>query len=365
MPIETLRISRTHASDPERQSAIEERLLCLARSGETRLHLAGMREPDTLSIGAFHRLPTGVGQLPIWQRRSGGRAFACGAAYVLATLALPHRAAPWGPDRCSLRPAQILNRAVRGLLQALREIGLEATYPGLDLVTSDRRPVAGLTFVEVGDPTLVEMILAVEEPLAQTLGLLDRADPEGVIPADLPSLLPSCAIAEATPGAPGASDLEAWSDLLARGLAGEFSCDLIDEGEEDPPVPDAPRDSPDRNGESARAGRQNTATRAGRQNTATRAGRQNTATRAGRLGPIEARCDVVDARVSRFELSGNFIAPQEAPSMLTARLEGCAATPEAVGETLRGVLDDDRMYFLGLLPDELVELAGRCATIQE
>jgi lipoate-protein ligase A len=346
MPIETLRISRTHASDPERQSAIEERLLCLARSGETRLHLAGMREPDTLSIGAFHRLPTGVGQLPIWQRRSGGRAFACGAAYVLATLALPHRAAPWGHDRCSLRPAQILNRAVRGLLQALREIGLEATYPGLDLVTSDRRPVAGLTFVEVGDPTLVEMILAVEEPLAQTLGLLDRADPEGVIPADLPSLLPSCAIAEATPGAPGASDLEAWSDLLARGLAGEFSCDLIDEGDDDPPVPDAPGDSPARTGESARAGR------------------QNAATGPGRLGPIEARCDVADAKVSRFELSGNFIAPEEAPSMLTAYLEGCAATPEAVGETLRGVLDDDRMYFLGLLPDELVELAGRCATIQ-
>ena len=42
MPIDTLRISRTHAADPERQSAIEERLIGLAQAGETRLHLARM-----------------------------------------------------------------------------------------------------------------------------------------------------------------------------------------------------------------------------------------------------------------------------------------------------------------------------------
>ena len=92
--------------------------------------------------------------------------------------------------------------------------------------------------------------------------------------------------------------------------------------------------------------------------------KEGKATGTGRLGPVEARCDIRDGRVSRFELSGNFIAPSEAPSALAACLEGCPATAEAIADTLRGVLDDDRMYFLGLLPDELVELAGRCATLE-
>jgi hypothetical protein len=94
------------------------------------------------------------------------------------TLALPHRSALVGDERHALRPEQVMNRCVRGLLAWLRRQGVDPIYPGLDAVTVGRRWLAHLGFAESRDgPTLFQAIVALDGSLAATPQLLDRLDP--------------------------------------------------------------------------------------------------------------------------------------------------------------------------------------------
>src|SRR4029079_16786911 len=98
---------------------------------------------DVLAAGRWHLTPptaADAGEAFV-RRLTGGRALALGEGYLGISLLLPHRSALFAEDPLALAPFQIANRYVRGLLRALKQLGLPAFYPGRDLVTVNRRPI--------------------------------------------------------------------------------------------------------------------------------------------------------------------------------------------------------------------------------
>jgi hypothetical protein len=127
---------------------------------------------DVLSLGRWHLAPGGGGEVGLQRRLTGGRAAASGAGFVRVSIALPHRSALTSADPLALAPEQVLNRAVRGLLDALEGAGLPAIYPGRDQVTVGGRPIAvlGLEVDEAG-ATLIAPMIGPDDVTSMTRGL--------------------------------------------------------------------------------------------------------------------------------------------------------------------------------------------------
>ena len=137
---------------------------------------------DVLALGRYHLAPAGAPDMILDRRLSGGRAAASGTGFVTVAMALPHRSALVSDDPRALAPEQVLNRAVRGLLGALEAAGVAAIYPGRDVVTVARRPLAVVGFeIDGTGATLIEAVLALERDQSLLPHLLDRADPAGVV----------------------------------------------------------------------------------------------------------------------------------------------------------------------------------------
>src|SRR5262245_66266820 len=96
---------------------------------------------DVLSLGRWHLAPAGGG-VALQRRLTGGRAAASGAGFLRISIALPHRSALTSADPLALAPEQVLNRAVRGLLDALEGAGRPAIRPGRDQGTRGGGPDA-------------------------------------------------------------------------------------------------------------------------------------------------------------------------------------------------------------------------------
>lgn len=335
----------SHAANvaPHVQQNRERGLLAAGGVGEAHLHVSTLAPSDVLSLGAFHREPRPT-ETSLWRRHTGGRAVPSGRGFALLTLTLPHRSALVGPDRLTLAPEQVMNRCVRGLLHAVRALGANALYPGLDLVTHERRAFAALSFVEVGGPTLFQAILATGGTFAEGPLLADRADPEGVVPITfmgpteatcLTEILGQEIVSAAVP--------EALAHHLAAGYADAFTLDtrplddeattvLADTHAAAPPLP------PEGHGKAAHAN--------------------------GFLGAVDAWATVAaNDTIESITLAGDFIATLDAPTRFSAALAGCPRTPEALEAAVMRFVDRDQGYFLGLRPAELVDLVQRSATL--
>jgi lipoate-protein ligase A len=104
---------------------------------------------DVLSAGRYHLLHLdlpSVDRVQLHRRHSGGRLVPCGDGFVGLALVLPHRSALFSPDPNALAPHQVMNRYVRGILEACRLANVPAFYPGRDVVTVDRRVLAMVSF---------------------------------------------------------------------------------------------------------------------------------------------------------------------------------------------------------------------------
>jgi hypothetical protein len=347
-----LLVSSAAARRPSGQRRAERALLAAAGLGELHLHVSALAG-DVLSLGAFQAsaaTPEGV-----WRRTTGGRAVACGSGFLVVTLALPHRSALVSGDRFALRPEQVMNRAVRGLLVAIRGLGIEALYPGLDLVTAARRAIAHLAFLETAEgPTLFQAIVAAERPLSLTTILLERLDPAGSVPAtplaaDAVSTLAELRGASAQPMA---GDAAGCADLAARVAAGcaashgvealdldpEVAAAMLDAEEPPAPVPALPEPPP---APPPDAG---------------------VALTRGLLGVVTAWARVSHGAIDAAGLYGDVIARSDALAAIGDGLRGCAAGAEPLAERLAAIVDGRRLYVLGLRPKELVELLLRaCA----
>src|SRR5439155_1478387 len=109
-----------------------------------------------------------------------------GEGFVGLSLVLPHRAALVASDPLALAPEQVMNRYVRGILEACELSGVPALYPGRDVITVQRRILALASFeVEASGALVFEAVIANGWDFSVLPGLLDRADPEGVVKAGM------------------------------------------------------------------------------------------------------------------------------------------------------------------------------------
>lgn len=324
---------------PATQHRTEQALLAGAALGEAHLHASALGG-EVVGIGAFHHAldaPVHDGVLA-WRRRTGGRAAACGDGFVLLTLALPHRSALVASERLALRPEQVMNRCVRGILAWLRGLGVDPVYPGLDTITAGRRWLAHLSFAETAPgPTLFQAVFALDGSFARTAHLLDRLDPEGRVPTRLIGDDETTCLARLAPHAFGADrevDLARLVADVASGYADTCGAEIA---ELDPAVtallatqpdlPDAPG-PPHAGGGPARSA-------------------------AGLLGAVTVTARTAEGRVAELAVHGDMIAPETLAPALRAAIEGMSPVPAAVAAAVDRVVDGHDVYVLGLSPEAL------------
>lgn len=336
----SLRFSCARDVPPAHQSARERSLLAAARDGEMHVHVSTIAGDEVLTLGSFHRTPP-KSPVPLLRRITGGRTAPAGRGFLLLTLALPHRSALVSVDHWALAPEQFLNRGVRGLLETLRGLGVDVVYPGLDLVTHERRALAALGFIEIGRPTIFQAVLATSGSLAEGPRLLDRADPEGVVPmsflaedqaTSLGPLLPASKQRALEPEAFAARLAGSYASLFGGAIRRTDAPPPSDAAERDLPLPPAPPAQP-------------------------------SAQTVGRLGPVEAWLLRSGDRITGLTLAGDFLAPAETPRRLSEALAGHECDPNTIERVLRETLEDPDVYVLGLRPAELIELVCRSATM--
>lgn len=339
--VSTLRSSHAVGVTASQQRADEAALLASAARGEARLHVSTL-DGELLALGAFHREPRGAGPQR-WRRFSGGRALAVGGGFRVVTLALPHRAALVAETRTALRPEQVLNRCVRGVLATLRGAGAAALYPGLDLVTVGGRGIAQLGLCEDSQgATLFQAVIAWSASFARTAERLDRADPDGVVPMALVPEDHFIHVHALSGSASSHDDLATFAGLVRESYGSTFGVTVIADAL--PPAGETARDGHEPGpGVEPRPG-------------------AGEATAKGAIGLVTAWVARGPSTIEAAGLSGDFIAPPDFPAALGARLAGAAPTEEDIARALTGWLDGEDRYLLGLRERALVELLATAAS---
>src|SRR5262245_38555352 len=117
--------------EPARATALAKALLDETRRRSQAILCVHGLPGDVLSLGRYHVVPAApqAADVRFHRRLGGGRAAPLGEGFVAIALALPHPGVLVDADANALTPAQILNRAVRGLLGALASVGVDAYYP--------------------------------------------------------------------------------------------------------------------------------------------------------------------------------------------------------------------------------------------
>jgi lipoate-protein ligase A len=293
---------------------------------------------EVLAAGRWHLAPSSAVDLgeAFVRRVAGGRALALGDGYVGLSLLLPHRSALLADDPMALAPFQVPNRYVRGLMRALKQLGLPAFYPGRDLVTVNRRPIAAIGF-ETDDEgrLLFEVILAVDRPLSAVTQLLDRWDATGVIKGDPLALEGGTSLREEIGESPSMEDL---GTLLRDAFAEQFGLAIAAE----------PLSALEAQAVSALAARE------ARSWNTTRQPRDDLGllgTSGIQIGVLEAHFALEQGRfLKEVCLAGDFIANSPAIASLEYRLRLCPAERGAIARVVDGVFNDAANYLLGVGP---------------
>jgi lipoate-protein ligase A len=323
---------------PLRSLAIDRYLLSGAvRKGRTVLRVYDLAG-DVLSLGRYHLAPVPRPDAPValLRRHSGGRALPWGDGFAGISLVLPHRSALVSPDPLALAPAQVMNRYVRGVLEACKLAGASAFYPGRDLLTHEGR-LLGMASFEVADDgaLLLEIVLAVGRDASVLPALLDAADPDGLVPTQMPTFADATSLARILGRTLATGEL---AELVGRGYADRLGVrvtarTLADDEERAieailPVVADqrwlrarVRRPELDRRGSIAT-----------------------------QLGVLDVCFAVEGSRLGDVMLAGDVIAPSPTVAALEAALRGCAAEATAIDRVVSEVLADPRHFILGIGP---------------
>ncbi len=297
---------------------------------------------DVLAAGRWHLAPPSAGELgdAFVRRLTGGRALALGEGYLGVSLLLPHRSALLADDPFALAPFQVANRYVRGVMRALKQLGLPAFYPGRDLVTVNRRPIAAVSF-ETDDEgrLLFEAILAVDRPLSAVAQLLDRWDTGGTIKADLLALESGTSLREEIGDVPSVEEL---GGLLREAFAEQFGV----------PVAPEPLSALELQAVTALAARESRAWNVLRK---PRAELPCVGSSGIQTGVLEVHFALEQKRfLKEVCLAGDFIADSPAVASLEYRLRLCPAERNAIARVVDGVFGDPAHYLLGAGPLRVV-----------
>jgi lipoate-protein ligase A len=281
---------------------------------------------DVLSLGRYHFTPRGG---PVHRRHSGGRAMACGAGFLGLGLVLPHRSALVSSEPFALSPDQVMNRCIRGVLRGLEAGGVPVLYPGRDTITSARK-LLGFASFDVDDRgvLLFEAIVAVDRDLSLLPHLLDRIDPDGVVPTSM--LLPDDAtsVAQVLGRTPR---IEEIAEMIVGGYqaAGQELSFVPYEGTGSPPPADD----------------------AWLCQRVVRAELDHRATIPTMLGTLEAHVALAaDGTIDDVTLAGDFIADAAAIAALERELRGCPVQRMAVGGITAAAFAKPGSFILGVGP---------------
>jgi lipoate-protein ligase A len=303
------------------------------RDREAVLRVFAFRDA-AVALGRYHVAPSLAPHPPValHRRLSGGRVAALGPGFVAITLVLPHRSALIGADPLALRPEQALNRCVRALLAALRGLGVDAFYPGRDLVTIDRRllGVVGLE-CEASDVAVFEAVLALQADWSDLSDWVEAVDPNGILAAE--RLRADRVTSLARHGLQKLS-LDELAHCVGGALAREYGVAVtaaaLGEGE----LVAAGRDAPHESWVAERLPRPEL-------------GRHGVSW--GQLGVFEAYLKSDDeGRIGDVMLAGDFIADSPAVAELETRLRGCLFQGESVAKVVDMVFANPRHFLLGV-----------------
>jgi lipoate-protein ligase A len=137
-----------------------------------------------ISIGRYHLYggPVERDGINVIRRLTGGRVVGAGQGWLGLALILPTRTALLKEDTTRLKPDQIMNRYARGLLSAMRAIGLECFYPGRDAITFDHREIAMCTFETTASGAMLFAVsIAHNRGMEEVVHDLERIDPDGAL----------------------------------------------------------------------------------------------------------------------------------------------------------------------------------------
>ena len=280
-----------------------------------------------LTLGRYHLAPEPrpPGAVRVMRRHAGGRVAPSGDGLVGLSLVLPHRAALIASDPAAVRPEQVMNRYLRGLLGACESLGVAAFHPGRDTVTVDGRLLAVGGFdVEANGGFVLEAVVAVERDFTVLPSFLDRADPAGVVKAPFVTSAEATSLAACTGRV---FDVGEIADHLRGGyerrLGVAFENGTVPEGtalDEAAWVLDRRRpESLDR-----------------------------AVAIAGQLGTVEVFFARTAHALGAVLLAGDFIANSPGVDRLEETLAGAPAERKAIVSRVLGVVDGSTNFLLGL-----------------
>jgi lipoate-protein ligase A len=138
----------------------------------------------SISIGRYHLYggPSERDGINVTRRLTGGRVVGAGQGWLGLALILPTRTALLKEDVTRIKPDQIMNRYARGLLTAMRTLGIECFYPGRDAITFAQREIAMCTFeTDAAGAMIFEASIAHNHGMEELVHDLERIDPDGAL----------------------------------------------------------------------------------------------------------------------------------------------------------------------------------------
>jgi len=137
-----------------------------------------------VSLGRYHLYagPQSRAGIAVYRRLTGGRITGGGQGWLGSALILPSRDSLLPQGASALKPEQVINRYVRGVLAGLRALGGDGFYPGRDAVTVNRREIATCSFeIDSSGALLFETIVAATRGLEALVQDLEILDPDGTL----------------------------------------------------------------------------------------------------------------------------------------------------------------------------------------
>jgi lipoate-protein ligase A len=138
----------------------------------------------SISIGRYHLYcgPPERDGISVTRRLTGGRVVGAGQGWLGLALQLPTRTALLKEDTTRLKPDQIMNRYARGILTAMRALGVDCFYPGRDAINFEQREIAMCTFeTDAAGAMLFEAFVAHNRGMEELVHDLERIDPDGAL----------------------------------------------------------------------------------------------------------------------------------------------------------------------------------------
>jgi lipoate-protein ligase A len=324
------------------------------------LHLLEHRAAPTLlvyaspgrivSLGRYHLYlgDPARGAIGAARRLTGGRALGAGDGWLSLALIAP-RVGALLPDRdAALKPDQVMNRYVRGMLAALRALGADCFYPGRDAITFDRRELGACSFeVAPSGAMLFEATLALSRSMEELVHDIDRLDPEGGVNCPMYSPENATRLARALGRDIGFTEV-ARAILAGYGeMAGSIRERALQPEEHES------------------ATRRVAALSAARwlRSVADPQSFNRSNRIAAQLGAVEAQLEVADNfTIERLVLSGDFIANSAGVAQLEHELAGATLDLPSVTRAVMNTYGDGRNFILGLgALDNLIRLIAEAA----